>query len=264
MHQSNNKNNFNQNSSQIDLDASSTNLNSNIARSRTPTRKGTPNSFFIPPPNNPFLTINMNPYLGGRMYKPPNRCLNPCTRFSSASRRTPLSNFYIRVIPWDNDINDYVYATINPAIFRGRFNNFLMKSVIDKYLTSKPKDFTGSYPCVLVTGLVLIFLGLLAFFLCIFVFFNTQFKQKFDLKQFWGWFFIFLPILFVLIILNAICCARAASDRRTKERHIAIDLACRELNEIHFNGSHLRVQPGDWSAWLELRVIDALHGILLC
>lgn len=239
------------------LDSSMTNLTSNMQQS-TPTQKT--NFNLLPKPSNPFFITNPNPYFGGERYRPPSKIFNPCTNFAPACLRTPNSDFFKRIIPWDKTKKDYVYATINPLIYRGKFNNAQLKAVFDKYLNGKPKDFTGAYSCVCVTGTLLLIAGLTGFFLSIFVFFKDEFNERFSFDNGWGYFFILVPFLFVLLILNFIWCARSSSNNRTKERYNAVALACRELSEVQFHGSHLRIQPGDWGAWLELLVVGPVKS----
>ena len=69
------------------------------------------------------------------------------------------------------------------------------------------------------------------------------------------WFFALLPFVFGLVVLVVVCYFRADSEWRTRRRGIVVDLACREVNELLLNGSDLRVQAGDYAAWLEVRIL---------
>ena len=71
--------------------------------------------------------INPNPLLGGHTYRVNN--LTPTLDFSAAQKNTPEPDSMVKVIPWDSQHKDFVYAIVSPEDFDGRMNPIELKRV---------------------------------------------------------------------------------------------------------------------------------------
>ena len=79
-------------------------------------------------PVHPVRTVvNLDPALGGMRFNPPK--LTPLLEFTKACEKTPNSNQFVWVIPWDNKNKDYVYPALDDNIFMGRMTILELKQV---------------------------------------------------------------------------------------------------------------------------------------
>lgn len=71
--------------------------------------------------------INPNPLLGGHTFRINN--LTPTLDFTEAQKNTPEPDSMVKVIPWDAQHKDFVYAIVSPEDFDGRMNPIELKRV---------------------------------------------------------------------------------------------------------------------------------------
>ena len=61
--------------------------------------------------------INTNPLLGGHTFRINN--LTPTLDFTAAQKNTPEPDSMVKIIPWDAQLKDFVYAIVSPEDFDG-------------------------------------------------------------------------------------------------------------------------------------------------
>lgn len=71
--------------------------------------------------------VNTNPLLGGHTFRISN--LTPTLDFTAAQKKTPEPDSMVKIIPWDSQHKDFVYAIVTPEDFDGRMNPMELKRV---------------------------------------------------------------------------------------------------------------------------------------
>lgn len=74
--------------------------------------------YTLPPPANVRLVTNSDISLGGYKIEPP--LWVPVSDFRDACARTPQSDYFTRVIPWDDKNGEFVFATIPEECLKDR------------------------------------------------------------------------------------------------------------------------------------------------
>ena len=84
-----------------------------------------PNQSFMPTSVRQFRSMDM--MLGGEIFRTPQ--FTPKLAFSKAQKRTPESNEFVKVIPWDDKLKDFVYGIVNESDFDGKMHPLDLKQV---------------------------------------------------------------------------------------------------------------------------------------
>jgi len=196
-----------------------------------------------PPPKPNLNVINQDPSLGGVKWTKPTPPA-PCP-FNKACSKTPMSNAYRRVIPWDNSRQDFVYEAISDEIFRGFFSRRALKNKIDFCRNANSSWVpTNCYNIFTLLLLFVLIIGLITFGVLIPIFWQ-------EFKDYWEWWIIIL-IAGITILVFVFLIARCGAIANTKKRYNQLCHACDDLNWKHLRGSGVQVKPGHEGAWLDI------------
>lgn len=66
------------------------------------------------------------------------------------------------------------------------------------------------------------------------------------------WLFILIPIAFLVLVLAIAMRFKKIEDVKTQKRNLEIYRALNEANDLFLKDTNLRLQGGDYSAWIEL------------
>jgi len=66
--------------------------------------------------------------LGGEIFR--TGSLMPFLVFNQAQMKTPESNKFLKIIPWDDELKDFVYGIVNKNDFDGKMHPLDLKKVI--------------------------------------------------------------------------------------------------------------------------------------
>jgi len=200
--------------------------------------------YSCPKPKNNLLHVNEDPTLGGSSYKPSAGGI--CSTFNKATKRTPMSSYYTRVIPWDHKDKDYVYGAVQDSCFKGYYDRRSLKSKIDLNRHESSWDPVSTYNLCFYLTVGLIALAILLFVILMIIHWG-------DFKYNWRWWFFWL-ILGILILLLFCCLCRYGANSRTKKRYQRIHEACEDINKRNLYGTGTQVWPGESAGWLEVEM----------
>lgn len=195
----------------------------------------------LPPHRRNLDYINRDATLGGEMFRP---STVPFSRFATATKRTPWSRTYERVIPWDNRNKDFVYGAIYEEVLMGRISRRELKRRIDQTRvgTAWPPDKNLLF--FIIAAIVLLLVGLFIGVLLLILFFD-------DFKTYWWvWLLIGLALIILAIILVVI--GITLTNSAIKKRETAILRECDHINRSRLHGSGIRVIPGPAAAFLSV------------
>ena len=77
-----------------------------------------PKRYTLPPANDVRAVTNTDVSLGGHKIEPP--LWVPVSDFRDACERTPNSDYFTRIIPWDDRNGEFVFATLHEECLRNR------------------------------------------------------------------------------------------------------------------------------------------------
>lgn len=216
----------------------------------------TPDSYYVrdsrhgkvytcPPPKHNLMHVNEDPTLGGTTFKTPSPP-GMCNSFNRSCKRTPISSYYTRIIPWDHKNKDFVYGAIQDACFKGYYDRRSLKSKIDlnrKYSSWDPVS-CYNYCWAITVGLIAL---AVLIWLILMILNWTHFKAN------WRWWLFWLAVIFAILI--CFCCIfKAGANSRAKKRFQRIDEACQDINKRNLYGTGTAVYPGEDAAWLEVEM----------
>lgn len=183
------------------------------------------------------LPKNTDQTLGGEQYRSPSHPA-PGSYFNYHCQNTPASNSSCKIIPWDHEKKDYVYAAVKDEELRGRRKE--LKRVIDHH---KQADYWDPVSCY---NLTLILLGVL-FVIAIIVIIIFLIVSWESAKTYW-YVLLVVPILILIIGLIAHLALRNRANSLTFERKRALDL---DLIDFSRNAG-VKVRSGEASGYLEV------------
>lgn len=201
----------------------------------------------VPPPKDTHLHINDDPSLGGETWRVPTPRA-PGSDYNTACRRTPVSDDFTRVIPWDHKKKDYCYGAIHDHIFRGRYDRRRLKRKLDHVKAHGSWDPTGSYNkcviCCLLTGAFLIIGWILLYAYRSYCWWCSAFSNS--------WMWLLIPFFALMILATWCCICRASANHATRNRYRYIKHALDDVNDRHLKGSGVYLRPGNKAAWIEV------------
>jgi len=209
----------------------------------------------IPPPKNTYLHENFDPSLGGRKLTRPSP-LAIFTNFHKACKKTPSSDLYDRVIPWDHSNKDFCYGAIHDHIFRGYCDRRTVKRRIDQAKSEGDWDPVSGCACCLIYGVFTIYAVLIAT-LFLWCFFRTDLPWK----RYWI-FWVFAPLLLIFFIITVACIIRGAANNASKNRRRNVNKACKDINARYLKGTGVSITPGPEAAYLIVSMPGNLTNVL--
>lgn len=201
--------------------------------------------YSCPPPKHNLLHVNEDPTLGGTTYKKP-APPGIWSSFNTATKKTPISSNFTRVIPWDHKNKDFVYGSVQDACFKGFYDRRSLKSKIDLNRKHSSWDPVSCYNLCFAATLGLIAVAVIVWLILMIL--------KWDhFKSNWVWWLFWLAV--IIAVLVCFCCIfKAGANARTKKRFQRIDEACQDINNRNLYNTGTRVYPGESGAWLEVEM----------
>jgi heme/copper-type cytochrome/quinol oxidase subunit 4 len=202
-------------------------------------------------PKNNFIVVNRDPSLGGTKFTSPvgiglasnGNCGLFGSNFDNSCSKTPRSTYYQRIVPWDDEKSEFVYAVIQECVFRGFFDRRSLRARIRQEIgheKSKSTFFKWSQIFIL-SFLVIAFFTALIFMT---VSYRVLFKQPL---------LYIIPCLAILgLVLAMFLVTKQGENSRNKKRFQQINKACEDINSKHLFGTGTQVHPGPDGAWLEI------------
>ena len=116
----------------------------------------------------------------------------------------------------------------------------------------RPASFTitREYSCFLTFGIVHFSLAIVFMMLICLVFLSALTRAWF--KNGYWWLFILVPVAFFSIVLAAISFFKKKEDKKTLNRNLELYRALNEANDLFLKDSGIRLQGGDYGAWIEI------------
>jgi hypothetical protein len=209
--------------------------------STTPTKPN--NAGSTPGKPTPTKTINPNvnadPALGGECQRAPG-CAGPGAFFNETCKKTPTTKGSAKIIPWDHDKKDFVYAAIKDEDFNGYSNRKELKRRLDIFKDSEFWDPVSCYNTFY--GLFLLLFGLTIIGLIIYLIIYWD-----SAKSTW-YLFLAIPIILLIVGLIILAALKNRSNRMTLQRKVSFD---EELTTF-CRGIPYKVRCGEHSCWLEM------------
>jgi hypothetical protein len=202
------------------------------------------------------LPKNTDSTLGGEHYCPPSHQA-PGSYFNYHCQNTPASNPNCKIIPWDHEKKDYVYAAVKDEELRGRRRE--LKRVMDHH---KQADYWDPVSCYNMT-LILLGVLLLITFVVIIIFLIVSWESA---KKYW-YVLLVVPILILIIGIIVHLAFKNRANNLTFDRKRAID---QDLVDFSRN-SGSKVRSGEGSSYLEVyqdnvtmpqQVTDPSHNVV--
>jgi hypothetical protein len=125
-----------------------------------------------------------------------------------------------------------------------------LKTVVDIHLSPASFTVTAEYSCFIVYATLYLSIGIIFMLLSCLVFWNQLAKQWFE-RGFW-WLFIFSPIAFLFLVICVATTLKYKEDKKTRVRNLELYKALNEVNDLFLKGTGLRLQGGEYGAWIEL------------
>lgn len=194
-------------------------------------------------PKHNLAHINGDPTLGGTTFSAPSPA-GPCCGFNQACKKTPMSTYYTRVIPWDSKRGDFVYGAVQDSCFKGFYDRRSLKSKVDMYRSHWNPTRWYNY-CWLAT-IALIALVIVIGIIMAIVWWD-DFSDNWTIYL--TWFILLLLVLFALL-----CICRCGANMMAKRRFQRLDDALQDVNRRNLYGTGTYVYPGDCGAWIEVEM----------
>jgi phosphotransferase system glucose/maltose/N-acetylglucosamine-specific IIC component len=118
------------------------------------------------------------------------------------------------------------------------------------HLTPASFTITAEYSCYLVWAFMHFMIGGIFMLLACFVFWSPLASAWF--KGGYWWMFVFIPIAFLLLVIAVCMFMKRKEDVKTKKRNLELYKALNEANDLFLKDTNLRLQGGDYGAWIEL------------
>jgi hypothetical protein len=176
--------------------------------------------------------------------------LAPCSAFAKACKNTPNGEGGGWIIPWDQLNKDFIYTAIDDSIYRGYMTAYDLKTVVDMHLTPKSFTVTSEYSCFVVYAYFHFLIGIVFMMLACLIFWNPLAKAWFN-GGYW-WLFLLTPVAFLVLISTVAMFLKRNEDKKTLQRNLELYKALNEANDLFLKDTNLRLQGGDYGAWIEL------------
>lgn len=194
----------------------------------------------LPPPKNNLTHINRDMSLGGEMFRPSKA---PLSKFAKATKWTPQSRTFHRVIPWDNKKKDFVYGAVHEDVLLGRTSRRRIKERIDSTRVARKAPDKLILPC-LIAACLLLLIGLIIGIIIAIIWW-TDFQK-------WWWVWLIIGAILFLIAIIMVVLAVVMTNSAIKKRETAIIRECDRINRSSLNGSGVKIVPGPHAAFLSL------------
>ena len=188
--------------------------------------------------NSKGIPKNTDPSMGGEEYNPPG-CPGPQSYFNFYCKNTPENTNNVRIIPWDHNKKDYVYAAVKEEDLRGSSRRDL-KREIDIYKDAEYWDPVSTYNLAYAAVIVVFILCLVGILIYIIISFESA-------KKYW-YVLVSLPIIVIIIGAIIILALRNRSNKLTFVRKATLD----DHLERKYRGSTTQVRTGEASSYLEV------------
>lgn len=182
---------------------------------------------------------NTDPSMGGETFRPPT-CQGPQSYFNYYCTNTPANNASTRIIPWDHEKKDYVYAAVKEEDLRGVISRKELKSRLDIFKSTDYWDPVSVYNLSPVIVGVLFGISLVGVIIYMIVNWDSA-------KTYW-YVLVFLPIIILLVGIIIVIALRNRANKLTFQRKAMFD---EELASIS-KGSPYKIRSGEASSYIEI------------
>lgn len=211
--------------------------------------------YTLPPPADNRAVTNTDISLGG--YKIDSPFWVPVSDFRDACERTPQSDYFTRIIPWDDKNGEFVFAALPEECLMDKFEEHRIdRRQLKQYFDSSfsKRDFRSpvrKYPVCVYLNCAVFILFIIMFPIITWVGYPDrahQFAREGNL-----WFFILFPVIFSLILLLLCAIGSKQSKGYTVSRNQQLWMTCDRINRT-CPDKGWRIFPGEYGAWLEVHV----------